>query len=84
MSATLDIRWPSPQGAEVRLNRSEMRNAFNDAVIAELDAAFARLEQDDALRVVVLAGHGTALCAGAEGREGVSAFLNKREPAWRA
>lgn len=63
---TLDIRRPSPHVAEVWLNRPEVRNAFNDGVIAELTAAFRAFAVDDALRVVVLAGHGKAFCAGAD------------------
>ena len=67
MSETvLDIRRPSPHVAEVWLNRPEVRNAFNDGVIAALTEAFTRLNQDTALRVVVLAGHGKAFCAGAD------------------
>lgn len=52
--------------ARVFLNRPEMRNAFNDAVIAELSAAFAALGQDTRLRAIVLGGHGKAFCAGAD------------------
>ncbi len=62
----IDIRRPSPHVAEVWLNRPEVRNAFNDGVIAALTEAFARLNQDADLRVVVLAGHGKAFCAGAD------------------
>ena len=64
--SVLDIRRPSPHVAEVWLNRPEVRNAFNDGVIAALTEAFTRLNQDTALRVVVLAGHGKAFCAGAD------------------
>jgi methylglutaconyl-CoA hydratase len=63
---TLDIRRPSPQVAEVYLNRPEVRNAFNDGVITELTQAFMKLGADPALRVVVLGGHGKAFCAGAD------------------
>ena len=66
MTATLDIRRPSPHVAEVWLNRPEVRNAFNDEVIAELDAAFATLGADAELRAIVLGGHGKAFCAGAD------------------
>jgi methylglutaconyl-CoA hydratase len=65
-TATLDIRRPTPHVAEVWLNRPEVRNAFNDRVIAELTQAFAGLGADPALRVVVLGGHGKAFCAGAD------------------
>jgi methylglutaconyl-CoA hydratase len=66
MSSTLDIRRPSPHVAEVWLNRPEVRNAFNDGVIAELTAAFTTLGADPQLRAVVLGGHGKAFCAGAD------------------
>jgi len=69
MTATLDLRRPSslgPHVAEVWLNRPEVRNAFNDGVVAELTAAFRTLAQDGDLRAVVLGGHGKAFCAGAD------------------
>ena len=62
----LDIRRPSPHVAEVWLNRPDVRNAFNDAVIAELTEAFAQLGADPGLRAIVLGGHGKAFCAGAD------------------
>jgi methylglutaconyl-CoA hydratase len=62
----LDIRRPSPEVAEVWLNRPEVRNAFNDEVIAALTEAFAALSQDESLRVIVLGAHGKAFCAGAD------------------
>jgi methylglutaconyl-CoA hydratase len=34
--STLELRRPSPQVAEVWLNRPEVHNAFNDTVIAGL------------------------------------------------
>jgi methylglutaconyl-CoA hydratase len=63
---TLDLRRPSPYVAEVWLNRPNVRNAFNDGVIAELTAAFTTLGFDEQLRVVVLGAHGKAFCAGAD------------------
>jgi len=63
--STLDIRIDGPV-ARVYLNRPEVRNAFNDGVIAELTAAFTRLGADASLRAVVLGGHGKAFCAGAD------------------
>jgi methylglutaconyl-CoA hydratase len=65
-SATLDIQRPSPHVARVWLNRPDVRNAFNDSVIAELAQVFAELAHDDELRVVVLGGRGKAFCAGAD------------------
>ena len=66
MTSTLDIRRPTPHVAEVWLNRPEVRNAFNDGVIAELTAAFRTLGADTSLRAIVLGGHGKAFCAGAD------------------
>ncbi|MDH4050579.1 MAG: enoyl-CoA hydratase/isomerase family protein [Rubrivivax sp.] len=62
---TLDIQTTGPV-ARVFLNRPEVRNAFNDGVIAELTAAFTQLGADPALRAIVLGGHGKAFCAGAD------------------
>jgi methylglutaconyl-CoA hydratase len=64
--STLDIRRPSPHVAEVYLNRPDVRNAFNDSVIAELTQAFTSLGADAQLRAIVLGGHGKAFCAGAD------------------
>ena len=66
MSTTLDIRRLSASVAEVWLNRPDVRNAFNDSVIAELTAVFQTLGADPALRAIVLGGHGKAFCAGAD------------------
>jgi methylglutaconyl-CoA hydratase len=63
---TLDIRRPSLHVAEVFLNRPDVRNAFNDGVIAELTASFRTLGADPQLRAIVLGGHGKAFCAGAD------------------
>ena len=52
--------------ATVTLNRPEVRNAFNDEVIAELTQAFTELGQDAQVRAIVLAAEGTAFCAGAD------------------
>lgn len=49
----------------VTLNRPDVRNAFNEAVIAEL-TAWAQAPVPDGARVAVLAGAGKAFCAGAD------------------
>ena len=65
---TIQVQRDGPNGhlARVSLNRPEVRNAFNEVVIAELTAAFAELGQDPTLRVIVLAAEGKAFCAGAD------------------
>jgi methylglutaconyl-CoA hydratase len=54
--------------ARVTLDRPELRNAFNAELISELRRTFDGLagEGPDALRGVVLAGSGSAFCAGAD------------------
>ena len=63
---TLEIVRRSPHVAEVWLNRPDVRNAFNQHVIAELGAAFTTLGADPQLRAIVLGGRGKAFCAGAD------------------
>lgn len=48
------------------MSRPAVFNAFDEAMIAELDAAFARLQDDAAVRVIVLAGEGKHFSAGAD------------------
>jgi methylglutaconyl-CoA hydratase len=56
-----------PRGvATVTLNRPDLHNAFNDEVIAELTATFARLSDDPAVRIVVLRANGKSFSAGAD------------------
>lgn len=62
---TLEITH-SGQCATIWLNRPEVRNAFNDIAIAEIAQAFRALNLDRQVRVIVLAAHGKAFCAGAD------------------
>jgi methylglutaconyl-CoA hydratase len=48
------------------LNRPDVRNAFNDEMIAEMTAWAAAAAADPAVRVVVLSGAGKTFCAGAD------------------
>lgn len=52
--------------ATVTLNRPDVRNAFNETVIAELTGAFRALGDTPDVRAIVLAGNGPAFCAGAD------------------
>ncbi len=54
------------QRATLTLTRPELRNAFNDEVIAELTQAFTELGQREDVRAIVLAAEGPAFCAGAD------------------
>ena len=50
----------------ITLSRPDVRNAFNDEVIAELKAAFEDAGQASDVRCVVLTAVGPAFCAGAD------------------
>jgi methylglutaconyl-CoA hydratase len=52
--------------AEIRMNRPEKHNAFDETLIAELTAAFRNVGQDDGVRVVVLSAAGQSFSAGAD------------------
>ena len=52
--------------ARVTLARPEVRNAFDDVLIAELTDALERIERDPGLRVVILSANGAAFSAGAD------------------
>ena len=53
------VRW-------LWLDRPEVRNAFNDALITEIASAFADVESSPETRVVVVTSRGPAFCAGAD------------------
>lgn len=55
--------------ATVRLNRPDRRNALNTAVLSALRALFDRLDDDPAVRVVVVRGEGKAFCSGMDLQE---------------
>lgn len=63
---TLELQRSDPRVARVFLNRPEVRNAMNGALIGELAHAFTTLSAEADLRVIVLGGHGKAFCAGAD------------------
>src|ERR1700741_2362272 len=50
---------------ELRLNRPEVHNAFDDRLIADLTAALKAAAGDPGVRVVVLTGVGASFSAGA-------------------
>jgi methylglutaconyl-CoA hydratase len=62
----LRIHTRAPGVAQVTMARPAVFNAFDEAMIGELDAAFAQLEADSAVRVIVLAGEGRHFSAGAD------------------
>jgi len=55
--------------ADLRLNRPEVLNAINSAMIADLHAALDRLEADPSVRAIVVSGEGRAFSAGFDLKE---------------
>jgi methylglutaconyl-CoA hydratase len=51
---------------QLTLNRPEVRNAFNEHLIAEISAWASRAAADPERRVVVISGAGPVFCAGAD------------------
>lgn len=72
--------------AVVRLNRPEYRNAQNSKVTYALDAAFTAAVEDDAVKVIVLAGNGEHFSAGHDigtpGRDVDQSFERKAVMWW--
>ncbi|MBK8101513.1 MAG: enoyl-CoA hydratase/isomerase family protein [Planctomycetes bacterium] len=62
---TLDVGRDGPV-LHIRLNRPDVRNAFNGALVEELQLAFREADQDAEARVVVLSGNGKSFSAGAD------------------
>lgn len=52
--------------ATVTLDRPDIHNAFDETLIARLTETFVDLDDDPAVRAVVLAGAGKSFCAGAD------------------
>ncbi len=60
--------------ATLTLNRPERSNAYNFGLGAELGEAYARCDEDDAIRAVILTGAGKAFCVGADMGGGEKTF----------
>jgi methylglutaconyl-CoA hydratase len=52
--------------ATILLNRPNIRNAFNEVMIAELTAAFQVAGKMEDIRAIILKGEGKSFCAGAD------------------
>lgn len=62
----LTVTTDSRGVARVTLNRPEVKNAFNEKLIAEIAEAMNALSKDASVRIVVLQGAGDAFSAGAD------------------
>jgi methylglutaconyl-CoA hydratase len=64
-NAPLDLALDGPI-ARLTLNRPDMRNAFDETLIAALTAAVKTAVEDSRVRVLLLTGAGKAFCAGGD------------------
>jgi len=63
------LRTDADDVATLTLNAPDRLNALSDAMLAALKSAFAALQDDRSIKVVVLRGTGKAFCAGHDLRE---------------
>ncbi|MEI6026817.1 MAG: enoyl-CoA hydratase-related protein [Betaproteobacteria bacterium] len=63
---TLSLTTRAPGVAQITMSRPAVFNAFDEAMIGELDAVFAQVIADGSVRVIVLAGEGRHFSAGAD------------------
>lgn len=59
----------TPPFAQVTLNRPEVKNAMNGQMVLDLIAAFEGLQNNRAVRAIVLSGAGGTFCAGGDIKE---------------
>ncbi|MEX2372897.1 MAG: enoyl-CoA hydratase/isomerase family protein [Dehalococcoidia bacterium] len=63
---TIEVTVEESGAATLLLNRPDKLNAINMTMMMELRRAFAALDEDRAVKVIVLRGAGRAFCAGAD------------------
>jgi enoyl-CoA hydratase len=66
--------------ARVTLNRPDARNAVNPEVAVRLADAWQQARDDDAVRVIVVTGTGSAFCAGADLGQLIPLMSGARKP----
>ncbi|MFP6628712.1 MAG: enoyl-CoA hydratase-related protein [Myxococcota bacterium] len=80
-----DIDFELADGvAVIRLDRPEHLNTFSGTMGSELTHAYRRCDDDDAVRVVILTGAGTAFCAGADMTAGEETFASQNSEGFSA
>jgi enoyl-CoA hydratase/carnithine racemase len=76
-ASLLRIDQPVPHVKVLTLDRPDARNALSWALVDELHAALDDLDRDNATRVVVLTGAGSAFCAGLDLKSGATEGSSK-------
>jgi len=75
-----DLRFELNDGVAVlTLDRPDVMNAFSGRMGEELGHAYARCDEDDAVRAIVLTGAGSAFCVGADMSAGADTFSRRDE-----
>lgn len=83
MTSSKVVRYESDNGlAIVTLNRPEKLNAYTPEMQVLLSEAFARADNDDDVRAVIVTGAGRAFCAGADLSGGGDSFYTQDDK-WR-
>lgn len=78
------IRYDVADGiATLTLRRPDKMNAFTVGMKDEMIAALDIIDNDDAVRAVIVTGDGKAFCAGADISEGIEGFLDGRNSQMR-
>ena len=57
---------PSGNFCELSLNRPKVNNALNPSMMRKVIRFFRQIENDDAVRVIIVRGEGSSFCAGAD------------------
>src|SRR3954464_14800105 len=63
--------------ATITLDRPDRLNALTFEVYRELTDTFARLQQEEAVRVVVITGSGNAFCSGGDVRDIIGELFSR-------
>ncbi len=80
-----DIGFALKDGiAVITLDRPESLNTFTGCMGEELGHAYRRCDLDDAVRVVILTGSGSAFCAGADLSAGAETFARQDDESFSA
>lgn len=70
MSVSSTVRYTADSGvATLTLDRPEVYNALNAQLFTDLMAGLRKAERDQAIRCIIITGHGKAFCSGQDLRE---------------